>query len=108
MPSWPCRSTARATRWCRRRRSSSGATYNGAVNAACEPSGSAGLPIFTGTQSSFVSTEIDLDAACNLVTGGTGGCGGQSLYIAFTGITDCSVTADGWFLDDVAVTACVP
>jgi len=86
----------------------SGATYNGSVNAACEPTGSAGLPIFTGTQSSFVSTEIDLDAACDLVTGGTGGCGGRSLYIAFTGISDCSATADGWFLDNVAVTACVP
>jgi hypothetical protein len=86
----------------------SGATYNGTVNAACEPAGSAGLPIFTGTQSSFVSTGIDLDAACNIVTGGTGGCAGQTLYIAFTGITDCSVTADGWFLDNVVVSACVP
>lgn len=86
----------------------SGATYNGTVNIACEPAGSGGLPIFTGTQSSFVSTEIDLDAACNIVSGGTGGCGGQSLFIAFTGITDCSVTADGWFLDNVTVTACVP
>jgi hypothetical protein len=28
--------------------------------------------------------------------------------IGFTSITDCSVTGDGWFLDDVAVTACVP
>ena len=86
----------------------SGASYNGTVSAACEPSGSAGLPIFTGTQSSFVSTEIDLDAACDAVTGGSSGCGGHSLYIAFTGISDCSVTRDGWFLDDVEVTACTP
>ncbi len=86
----------------------SGASYNGTVNAACEPAGSAGLPIFTGTQTSFVNTLMDLDAACNLVTGGTGGCGGRSLFIAFTGISDCSVTADGWFLDNVTVTACVP
>jgi hypothetical protein len=86
----------------------SGASYNGTVSAACAPSGAAGLPIFTGTQSTFVTTEVDLDAACNLVTGGSGGCGGQSLRIGFTGITDCSVTADGWFLDDVTVTACVP
>jgi hypothetical protein len=28
--------------------------------------------------------------------------------IGFTSITDCSVTGDGWFLDDVSVTACVP
>ncbi len=86
----------------------SGTSYNGTVTAACEPSGSAGLPIFTGTQSSFGNTTIDLDAACDLVTGGSGGCGGQSLYIAFTGISDCSVTRDGWFLDNVSVTACVP
>jgi len=86
----------------------SGASYNGTVAAACAPTGSAGLPIFTGTQSSFVSTQVNLDAACNIVSGGSGGCGGQSLFIAFTGITDCSVTADGWFLDNVTVTACVP
>jgi len=86
----------------------SGASYNGTVGAACAPAGSAGLPIFTGNQSSFVSTEIDLDAACNLVTGGSGGCGGQTLHIAFTGVTDCSVTADGWYLDNVTVSACVP
>ena len=86
----------------------SGASYNGTVAASCAPSGSAGLPIFTGTQSSFVSTEVNLDAACNLVTGGSGGCGGQTLYIGFTGVSDCTVTADGWFLDNVTVTACVP
>ncbi len=86
----------------------SGASYNGTVAAACAPSGSAGLPIFTGTQSGFVNTQIDLDAACDYVTGGSGGCAGQSLYIAFTGVTDCSVTYDGWFLDNVTVTACVP
>jgi hypothetical protein len=86
----------------------SGANYDGNVIAACEPAGSAGLPIFTGTQSSFVNTTIDLDAACDIVTGGSGGCGGQTLYIAFTGITDCNTTRDGWFLDNVSVSACVP
>jgi hypothetical protein len=33
---------------------------------------------------------------------------GPAARIGFTSITDCSVTDDGWFLDDVAVTACVP
>ena len=84
----------------------SGPSYNGSVIAACEPTGSAGLPIFTGTASSFGTSEIDLDAACDLVTGGSGGCGGQTLYIAFTGVSDCSATRDGWYLDDVEVTAC--
>jgi len=86
----------------------SGATYNGTVDASCPPAGAAGIPTFTATQSTFVSTTVDLDAACNAVTGGAGGCAGQTLYIAFTTITDCTVTRDGWFLDDVSVTACVP
>jgi hypothetical protein len=63
---------------------------------------------FSGAQTTFVSTTVNLDAACNLVTGGTGGCAGQTLHIAFTSITDCSVTDNGWFLDNVQVTACVP
>lgn len=86
----------------------SGASYNGTVSNSCPPAGAAGISIFTATQSSFVSTQIDLDAACNAVTGGSGGCSGQTLFIAFTTITDCSTTQDGWFLDDVTVTACVP
>jgi hypothetical protein len=86
----------------------SGASYNGTIAAYCAPSGSAGASVFTGTQSSFVSTTVDLDAACDLITGGSGGCAGQSLRIGFTSITDCSVTQDGWFLDDVTVTACTP
>ncbi|HSK81774.1 MAG TPA: fibronectin type III domain-containing protein [Thermoanaerobaculia bacterium] len=87
----------------------SGSTYNGTIAADCSPSADAtGASVFTGTSSSFTNTTIDLDAACNVVTGGTGGCAGRTLRIAFTSITDCSVTGDGWFLDDVAVTACVP
>jgi hypothetical protein len=86
----------------------SGATYNGTVSNSCPPTGSAGVPIFTGSQTTFVNTVVDLDAACNAATGGTGGCAGQSVRIGFTSITDCSVTGDGWFLDDVTVTACTP
>jgi hypothetical protein len=86
----------------------SGTTYNGTTSASCPPTGAAGVPIFTGNATSFVNTTIDLDAACNAATGGTGGCAGQSVRIGFTSITDCSVTGDGWFLDDVNVTACVP
>ncbi|HEV2854012.1 MAG TPA: hypothetical protein VHC97_14535 [Thermoanaerobaculia bacterium] len=61
---------------------------------------------FTGTQSSFVNTVVDLDAACNLATGGSAGCAGHTLAIAFNVGTDTSVTFPGWFLDDVMVTAC--
>ncbi|HSG40089.1 MAG TPA: hypothetical protein VLE27_10665, partial [Thermoanaerobaculia bacterium] len=86
----------------------SGATYNGTAAADCAPTGAAGASIFTGTASSFVNTVVDLDAACNAATGTTGGCAGRSVRIGFTSITDCSVTGDGWFLDDVNVTACVP
>ncbi|HEX6898646.1 MAG TPA: fibronectin type III domain-containing protein [Thermoanaerobaculia bacterium] len=86
----------------------SGATYNGTVAADCPPSGSVGSAIFTGTQSTFVNTVVDLDAACNAATGTSTGCAGRAVRIGFTSITDCGVTGDGWFLDDVTVTACTP
>ena len=84
----------------------SGTTYNGTVAADCAPAGAAGASIFTGTASTFTNTTVNLDAACNAATGGTGGCAGRSVRIGFTGMSDCSVTGDGWFLDDVTVTAC--
>ncbi|HEX4956118.1 MAG TPA: fibronectin type III domain-containing protein [Thermoanaerobaculia bacterium] len=85
-----------------------GTTYNGTVSASCPPTGSAGVSIFTGSATSFSNTTVNLDAVCNLITGGSGGCAGQSVRVAFTTITDCSVTGDGWFLDNVTVTSCVP
>jgi hypothetical protein len=86
----------------------SGASYNGTTSTSCPPAGAGGVSVFTGAQTTFVTTTVNLDAACNLATGGTGGCAGQSVRIGFTTITDCSVTDDGWFLDDVTVTACTP
>jgi hypothetical protein len=85
----------------------SGHNYNDTVDPSCPPAGAAGLPFWTGTQTSFQSTTVDLDAAC-AAAGASGGCAGQTLYIAFTSVTDCTVTADGWFLDNVAVSACTP
>jgi hypothetical protein len=86
----------------------SGTTYNGTVAPDCAPTGAAGAAIFTGTATTFTNTVVNLDAACDILTGTTTGCAGRSVRIGFTSITDCSVTGDGWFLDDVAVTACVP
>ncbi|HEV8581962.1 MAG TPA: exo-alpha-sialidase [Thermoanaerobaculia bacterium] len=86
----------------------SGTTYNGTTSTSCPPSGAGGRSVFTGISSSFTNTTVNLDAACNVATGGTGGCAGQAVRIGFTSITDCTITDDGWFLDDVAVTACVP
>ncbi|HKQ60353.1 MAG TPA: hypothetical protein VJS92_03650 [Candidatus Polarisedimenticolaceae bacterium] len=86
----------------------SGASYNGVISNSCPPAGAGGVSAFTGAQASFVNTTVDLDAVCNSITGGSGGCAGQSLRIAFTSITDCTVTDDGWFLDNVTVTACTP
>jgi hypothetical protein len=85
----------------------SGTNYNGTVAADCAPTGSAGRSIFTGTAATFTQTIVDLDAACNAASGGTEGCGGQSVRIAFTAITDCGSVGDGWFLDDVDVSSCV-
>jgi hypothetical protein len=66
------------------------------------------VSVYTGVSTSFTNTVVNLDAACNAATGGSTGCAGLAVRIGFTSITDCSVTDDGWFLDDVAVTACVP
>lgn len=86
----------------------SGASYNGSAGGSCQPSGASGIPLFTGNQTSFVNTVVDLDAACNAATGGTTGCAGQSVRVAFIAVSDCSVNDDGVFIDDVTVTACTP
>jgi hypothetical protein len=86
----------------------SGAAYNGTIDNSCPPAGAAGASVFTGVQSTFVDTEVDLDAVCNAITGGSSGCAGRSVRIGFTSITDCSANDDGWFLDNVTVTACTP
>jgi len=85
-----------------------GSSYSGTLSNECPPSGAAGVAAFTGSSPSFTETVVDLDAACNAATGGTGGCGGQAVRIGFTTITDCGLTDDGWFLDDVTVDTCVP
>ncbi|HYN23175.1 MAG TPA: hypothetical protein VE078_19605, partial [Thermoanaerobaculia bacterium] len=85
-----------------------GASYNGSLFGGCHPPGSGGTPTFTGWQPSFLSTEVDLDRACDLASGTTAGCSGRSVRISFSGLTDCSAQYAGWFLDDVTVSACVP
>ncbi len=85
-----------------------GPTFNGQIANSCPPAGASGRAVWTGVQTTFVDSTINLDAVCNTITGGTAGCGGRTLYIAFTTISDCSVNDDGWFLDNVSVTACVP
>ena len=82
--------------------------YNGTTSTSCPPTGAGGVSVFTGTSSTFTNTVVNLDAVCNAITGGTAGCAGQAVRIGFTAITDCTVVQDGWFLDDVSVTACVP
>jgi hypothetical protein len=84
----------------------SGSNYTGTISATCPPAGSAGAAVFTGSASTMTNTTVDLDVACNFATGNTTGCGGRTVYIAFTSITDCSTTGTGWFLDDVTVTSC--
>ena len=86
----------------------SGASYNGTTSNSCPPAGAGGVAVFTGIQTAFVSSTVNLDAACNIATGGTGGCAGQSVRVAFTTISDCSINDDGAFLDNVTVTACTP
>ncbi|HEV7672846.1 MAG TPA: hypothetical protein VGS22_30380 [Thermoanaerobaculia bacterium] len=79
--------------------------YDGTIDSSCAPEGTFGLPVWTGGSAGFTQTSVDLSGFCLLLHGG---CGGHSLGIAFTAITDCGGTDDGWFLDDVAVSACIP
>lgn len=84
----------------------SGRSYNGTVDDSCAPEGAEGLPIFTGELRTWSNTVVNLDAVCNAITGGTGGCAGRSVRVGFTTVTDCSIADDGWFVDDVQITAC--
>jgi hypothetical protein len=87
----------------------SGSSYTGTIDPSCPPAGTSGTAVFTGTQSTVVTTTVNLDAACNLASGASlMTCGGHAIKVDFAGISDCSTSAPGWFLDDVAVTACVP
>ena len=60
---------------------------------------------FTGQQSTFVNTVVDLDAACALVVG-SGGCAGHTIRIGFDAYSDSIIADTGWLLDDVTVTVC--
>ncbi|MBP7866929.1 MAG: S8 family serine peptidase [Acidobacteria bacterium] len=67
-----------------------------------------GIGVWSGNQASFVNTIVDLDAACNLISGNTGGCSGKTVYIGFMELTDNLYNYSGWFIDDVVITANVP
>jgi hypothetical protein len=88
----------------------SGAAYNGqlADAAGCPPTPFLGVNVFTGTQSGLVETLVDLDAVCDVATGGSGGCAGHTIQAGFVAFTNCAVHDAGWFLDDVRVTTCAP
>jgi hypothetical protein len=62
---------------------------------------------FDHQQSTFVNTVVDLDAVCALVLG-SGGCADHTIKIGFSAYSAflSHVTAPGWYLDDVTVTAC--
>jgi|SRR6185369_4675463 len=91
----------------------SGFGYSGRVTddsflCPAHPDGIKNIHLFTGELRTWSNTIVDLDAVCNVVTGEGGGCAGHSVHIAFTVFTDCLVVDDGWYIDDVQVTACVP
>lgn len=87
----------------------SGAAHNGTLTGSCGATVSyPGMPVFTGTAMDFEETVVDLDAVCDVATSGAGGCAGHTINVGFISFTDCSFGGDGWFLDDVRVTACQP
>ncbi len=80
----------------------SGRTYNG-ITGTNNVLG-ANYPCWNGNfNSQMYSTTVNLDAACSNVDGKP--CAGSTLAIAFTGSSDATTQAAGWFLDDVQVTA---
>jgi outer membrane protein assembly factor BamB len=80
------------------------AILQGAYN---DSSGS--IPWWSGNNSSsFTHTEVDLDVVCNTLTGDSDGCQNTTFYVGFVVYADSSVNEDGWFIDDVVVTADVP
>lgn len=84
-----------------------GTGFNGNTLFDCPPAPeAAGVPVFTGTDTDFTQTVVDLDAVCQEAAGTS--CAGQSVRVAFTAITDCIVSQTGWYLDDVSVTTCNP
>lgn len=86
----------------------SGFGYNGRIeDDLCPIDGTLDLRLYTGELRTWSNTVVDLDAVCNTITGGGGGCAGRSVHIGFTTIADCLFTDDGWFVDDVQVTACL-
>lgn len=74
-------------------------TYNGTAS---------GYESWTGQQGTFIQTTVDLDAACNAITGHAGGAAGQVVKVAFDSYTDSSTKDYGWFLDDITVTYQIP
>jgi hypothetical protein len=85
----------------------SGQVYDTNLYQDCEPPGTTGTPVFTGSQTSFTQTLVNLDAAC-AAAGSPQGCGGHTIRFRFETISDCIIPYVGWFLDDVSVTTCVP
>ena len=84
-----------------------GTGFNGTTVNDCPPASAAGgVPVFTGTDTDFTQTVVDLDAACRAAAGTS--CAGQSVRVGFTAITDCIFTQNGWYLDDLSVTTCTP
>jgi outer membrane protein assembly factor BamB/fibronectin type 3 domain-containing protein len=65
-------------------------------------------PWWSGNSSSYTHTEVDLDAVCNSISGGIDGCQGRTIFIGFAVFTNASINYDGWYIDDVTVTAGVP
>jgi|GEM_PF-2538958 len=60
---------------------------------------------FTGQQSTFVNSVVDLDAACAIVLG-SGGCAGHRIELGFAIWSSSGGPGVEWALDDVTVTAC--
>ncbi|HLF56970.1 MAG TPA: hypothetical protein VI942_09020, partial [Thermoanaerobaculia bacterium] len=68
----------------------------------------AGYPAWTGAQSSYLQSTVELDVACDADTGALDGCGGRTVRVSWIGYTDSDANKDGWFVDTVRFAADVP
>ncbi len=74
-----------------------------------------GQPVWGGSfNTTMTNVVVDLDAACNAISGNTGGCAGKTIFVAFTALSDSIIGKPGWSIDNVVVTydaactACTP
>jgi outer membrane protein assembly factor BamB len=76
----------------------SAVSYDGTLGSYCPPSSAtAGVEIWTGNTSSWQQVTVNLDDLA-----------GQTIWLLWRAMTDCSIIREGWYVDEVQIQAEVP